>query len=110
MKPEDDNDAARTFVVSVSQTNARTPSAIPNHSAVRGEIRPAGIGRVAVRAICASMSRSNQWLTAPAPPAERYPPRHVRATSQADGSPATYIVVIVVSSSSDWTFGFVSSR
>jgi hypothetical protein len=33
----------------------------------------------------------------------------VRKTSHGDGSPATYIVVIVVSNSSDWTFGFVSS-
>ena len=30
------------------------------------------------------------------------------ATSPSDGSPATYIVVTVVSSSSDWTFGLVS--
>src|SRR3954447_2770742 len=54
------------------------------------------------------MSRSNQWFTAPAPPAERYPPRQVAATRPTDGSPATYMVVIVVSSSSDWTFGLVS--
>jgi hypothetical protein len=57
------------LAVSVSQTKPSTPSAMPNHRAVRGAMRPAGIGRVAVRAICASMSRSNQWLTAPAPPA-----------------------------------------
>ena len=43
----------------------------PNASAALGATRPLGIGRVAVRAICASMSRSNQWLTAPAPPALR---------------------------------------
>ena len=32
----------------------------------------------------------------------------VIATSASDGSPATYIVVIVVSSSSSWTRGLVS--
>jgi hypothetical protein len=72
-------------------------------------MRPAGTGRVAVRAICASMSRSNQWLTAPAPPADSEPPRQVRNTSSTDGSPATYIVVTVVSSRSSWTRGLVSA-
>jgi hypothetical protein len=33
----------------------------------------------------------------------------VSATSTSDGSPAMYIVAIVVNSSSDWTLGFVSS-
>ena len=33
----------------------------------------------------------------------------VASTSASDGSPATYIVVTVVSSSSDWTFGLVSA-
>ena len=78
-------------------------------SAARGEMRPAGTGRVAVRAICASMSRSYQWLTAPAPPEASEPPSTVQNTSASDGSPATYIVVTVVSSSSDWTFGLVSA-
>ncbi len=65
---------------------------------------------MAVRAIWASMSRSYQWFTAPAPPEASEPPRTVQKTSWSDGSPATYIVVTVVSSSSDWTFGFVSVR
>ena len=43
-----------------------------------------------------SMSRSTAWLIAPAPPAERAPPRQVRRTSPSEGSPATYIVVTVV--------------
>jgi hypothetical protein len=34
----------------------------------------------------------------------------VRKTSSGEGWPATYIVVIVVKSSSDWTFGLVSVR
>jgi len=45
---------------------------------------------------------------APAPPAESAPPRHVSRTSRSEGVPATYIVVTVVNSSSDWTLGFVS--
>jgi hypothetical protein len=49
-------------------------------------------------------------LIAAAPPAERAPPRQVRRTSPIEGSPATYIVVTVVSSNSDWTFGLVSVR
>ena len=47
---------------------------------------------------------------APAPPADRAPPRQVSATRPSDGSPATYIVVTVVKSSSDCTFGFVISK
>ena len=45
-----------------------------------------------------------------APPAESAPPRQVRTTRPIEGSPATYIVVTVVKSSSDCTFGFVISR
>jgi hypothetical protein len=59
------------LTVNESSSSESAASVQPNASAARGEMRPAGIGRVAVRAICASMSRSNQWLTAPAPPAER---------------------------------------
>jgi hypothetical protein len=47
-------------------------------------------------------------LTAAAPPADSEPPSTVSATSESDGSPATYIVVTVVRSSSSCTFGFVS--
>ena len=71
-------------------------------------MRPAGTGRSAVRGIAASMSRSYQWLNAPAPPADRKPPTTVTATSATDGLPATYMVVIVVRSSSSCTFGLVS--
>src|SRR4051794_18825060 len=45
---------------------------------------------------------------APAPPADSAPPRQVSGTSPIDGSPATYIVVIVVNRRRDWTFGLVS--
>ena len=75
-----------------------------------GETRPEATGRSAVRFITRSRSRSIAWLIAPAPPAESAPPRQVRATRPSDGSPATYMVVIVVNSSSDWTFGLVISK
>ena len=78
--------------------------------AARGETRPEATGRSAVRAIVMSMSRSTAWLIAPAPPAERAPPRQVRRIRPSEGSPATYIVVTVVNSSSDCTFGLVSVR
>ena len=86
------------------------PSPTPKSSAARGDTRPEATGRLAVRAISASRSRSNQWLTAPAPPADSAPPRHVSRTSPSDGSPATYIVVTVVNRSSDCTFGLVISK
>ncbi len=63
--------AASTLTVSESSRKESAASAQPNASAAAGEIRPAGIGRLAVRVMRASMSRSNQWLTAPAPPADR---------------------------------------
>ena len=46
------------FTASDSSTKAAAASAMPNHSAARGAMRPAGTGRVAVRAMRASMSRS----------------------------------------------------
>jgi hypothetical protein len=75
-----------------------------------GETRPEATGRSAVRFIIRSTSRSTAWLIAPAPPAERAPPRQVRKISPAEGSPAANIVVTVVKSSSDCTFGLVSVR
>ena len=69
-----------------------------------------GTGRFAVRTMTASKSLSNQWLIAPAPPAESAPPKQVRATRPIEGDPATYIVVIVVNRSSVWTRGFIMSK
>ncbi len=86
------------------------PSVTPKAIAAAGETRPLATGRSAVRAIVRSMSRSTAWLIAPAPPAERAPPRQVSRISPSEGSPATYIVVTVVKSSSDCTFGLVSVR
>jgi len=59
------------LTVSDSSTSERQASVPPKASAALGETRPEGIGRLAVRVMRASMSRSNQWLTAPAPPADR---------------------------------------
>ena len=70
-KPANARLAASTLTASESSRNESAARQQPNVSAAVGAIRPAGIGRVAVRAMRASMSRSNQWLTAPAPPAER---------------------------------------
>ncbi len=77
--------------------------------AARADTRPDGTGRCAVRLIEASMSRSRAWLIAPAPPADSAPPRQVRSTRLSGGVPATYIVVTVVKSRSDCTFGLVIS-
>jgi hypothetical protein len=98
------------LIVSDMSTNEVAARTMPKVSAARGETRPDGTGRVAVRPICASMSRSYQWLTAPAPPADRYPPRQVSRISPTDGEPATSMVVTVVSRSSDCTLGLVRSR
>ena len=94
----------------VSSTNAATPRITPKAIPAAGDTRPAATGRFAVRCIFRSMSRSITWLMAPAPPADSAPPRHVSATSPSEGSPATYMVVTVVKSSSDCTFGLVISK
>ena len=46
------------LTASAKSANESAPSAIPNHSAARGSIRPAGSGRRDVRLMRASMSRS----------------------------------------------------
>ncbi len=102
--------AATSFTVSASRAKEAQPSSTPNTIAARGLTRPLATGRSAVRFISWSMSRSSAWLIAPAPPADSAPPRQVSNTRPIDGSPATYIVVTVVKSSSDCTFGFVISR
>jgi hypothetical protein len=71
MNPASASEAASTLTVSDSSANDSVARASPNSSADRGETRPAGIGREAVRCMRASMSRSRKWLTAPAPPADR---------------------------------------
>ena len=46
------------FTASANSANDSAPSAMPNHSAERGSIRPDGSGRRDVRVMRASMSRS----------------------------------------------------
>jgi hypothetical protein len=96
--------------VVASSTKAATPRTTPKTSPAAGDTRPLATGRFAVRCIARSMSRSITWLIAPAPPAESAPPRQVSPTRASDGSPATYIVVTVVKSSSDCTLGLVISK
>jgi hypothetical protein len=52
----------------------------PYTKACVAPILPDGIGRFDVRRMVASMSRSNHWLIAFAPPADRYPPIIVHST------------------------------
>ena len=70
---------------------------------------PVTSGRLRVRSIKASMSRSMSMLLAFAPPAARLPPIRVMITSQVDGQPsaASTIVGTVVMSSSSMIRGFV---
>ena len=83
----------------------------PNTSACRPDILSLATGRVAVRAIRRSMSRSSQWLRALAPPEASAPPRITVAMSPAPGSPsaASTMPPNAVTSSSDMTFGFVKA-
>jgi len=64
-------DGARTFVNRASRNVAAVARAIPNASTDLGPMRPLGIGRRRVRAICVSISLSRYMLTAFAPPAMR---------------------------------------
>ena len=48
-------------------------------------------------------------FTALAPPAIKYPPRDTQRTAMKLGVPATYIGAMVVTSSSEMIFGFVSA-
>ena len=74
-------------------------------------MRPLASGRLRVRAITRSMSRSTYMLMALAPPAASVPPSTVAAISHSDGMPrsATIIVGTVVTSSSSMMRGLVSA-
>jgi len=67
---------------------------MPKISALAGAIRPDGIGRVQVRAMTASMSRSNQQLTAAAPPAEKAPPARATSVSDVPGQPRAAAIMV----------------
>ncbi len=73
-------------------------------------MRPLAMGRLRVRSMIRSMSRSTYMLMALAPPAANVPPITVAAISHSDGRPrsATIIVGTVVTSSSSMMRGLVS--
>ena len=87
---------------------AHMPSISPKTKA--SERRPLGIGRMAVRAITASMSASYHILSAPAAPAPAAMQR--RATTPAKGSMPPGAIIrptSAVKTTSDITRGFVSA-
>ena len=103
------------------QTKATTSSAIAKIRALRGSMTPVTRGRLLVRRIRASMSRSTYMLMALAPPAAKAPPSTVATTNHPEGSRsqmspegcswawATTIVGTVVTSRSSMMRGLVSA-
>ena len=88
-------------------TTEPTASTAPKPSASPGAIRPAGSGRVRVRAITASMSRSYHMLMAPEAPAPMA--MHKTATAARNGwmwPGATASPTKPVNTTSDITRGF----
>ena len=79
--------------------------------ALRGVTAPVTSGRLRVRCMSLSMSRSTNMLMALAPPAARAPPSRVATISQTGGRPrwATIMVGSVVISSSSMIRGLVSA-
>jgi hypothetical protein len=75
---------------------------MPKASPAAGLILPAAIARRLVRGISWSMSRSNQQLTAPAPPAAMAPPISEPMSTTGEGQPraATTIALASVTTSS----------
>jgi hypothetical protein len=99
------------LTVAHRNANAATSIVTANVSPARGEMRPLAMGRLRVRAITLSMSRSTYMLMALAPPAARVPPTTVQAISHTGGRPrwATIMVGTVVTSSSSMMRGLVSA-
>ncbi len=82
------------------------PRATPNTSAASGCIRPAGIGRLRVRDISQSMSRSYHMLIAPAAPApSAMQAMATKAVSGAIDPGASSNPTMAVKTTSDMTFG-----
>ena len=81
---------------------------MPIASASRGAIRPAATGRLAVRAIRRSMSRSYQWFSTLEPPEQRHIPATVAISSHVPGQPcaAKPIAPTVVITISSMILGF----
>ena len=92
-------------------TTEPTASVTPKPSASPGVTRPAGIGRVAVRVITASMSASYHMLSAPAAPAPTAMQRiAVKPSTGCRWPGATSRPASAVKTTSDMTRGFISAR
>jgi hypothetical protein len=95
------------LTVSDSWTNERSASAMPNaapRAGRSGPTAPAGRRARHLRVDVAVVPVVDRARAARG----QEPPEAGQRDEPSDGSPATYIVVTVVSSSSDWTFGLVS--
>lgn len=94
-----------------SSTKAAASIERANASAARGPTAPVASGRLRVRCITRSMSRSTTMFVALAPPAASAPPTRVATITPADGRPrwATTMVGSVVTSSSSMLRGLVSA-
>ncbi len=102
---------ASGVVSSHSSASDAAASTSPNTSAAVGDTRPDGMGRLRVRDMRRSMSRSNQQLRVLAAPAANVPPTRVAPTSRHEGQPsaASIIAGSVVTSSSSTSLGLVSA-
>ena len=92
-----------------SRPKAATSRPMAKVRAARGDSSPVTSGRLRVRSITASMSRSTTMLMALAPPAASEPPSTVATTSHRSGTPpsATNMTGTVVTSSSSMILGLV---
>ncbi len=94
-----------------SSTKATTSRLTAKISALRGATAPVTSGRLRVRCISLSISRSTNMLMAFAPPAASAPPSSVASMSHTGGRPrwATIMVGRVVISSSSMIRGLVNA-
>ena len=103
--------AANTLTLIASAATDTTASRIPIASASSGATTPRGMGRIAVRAMLASMSASHHMLSAPQAPA---PPAIaesvVRSFIQSIGAGASAKPTPPVKTTSDMTRGLSRTR
>ena len=101
--------AANQLTPNPRTSTDKTRSTIPHQNATGTRRRAAGNGRLRVRCMTRSMSRSNNWLYVAAAPAHNAPPKSVEPTTFSAGSPraATTIAAAVVTKSSAMIRGFV---
>jgi hypothetical protein len=99
------------LIINPMNTTEPTARATPKASASPGITRPAGTGRLAVRAMTASMSASYHMLSAPAAPAPTAMQISAKpANTGCIGTGATARPTSAVNTTSDITRGFMSSR